>query len=215
MRRLALAAGAIVSFNAFAAASVIVFSNTNPVFDWHPFIYNQGPGTYLDITQPSSQSGGSSPISIDWFRGEAISSDVGATHDMDCGTSIRVVRSTVPVQVPLDNSGLTNVYPPRAFVNGDVVGPGANWLNTATLGWYRLGTSDHWIVGTSFTMGLQVTLADGIHYGFADMVLTSTQYQPVDWGYESNPGVALTVPAPAGGVVLFAAGLLGARRRRA
>lgn len=218
MRMLALVGASIVCCVAGAHASVVTFLNTGNVFNWRPNALQQPPGLQLDITLPATQSGDATPYSIFWTRGYPSGSDVGVTHDMGCSASARVVRSTVGVEAQLfSGGGPYYVYPPQDFLSGTTIGPGLTWQNTATLGWLRFDLGEHWVVGSAFTMGLQLTMSDGVHYGYGNFVLTSgtygTQYQPTSWGYETSPGVPVTVPGP-GGLGAVALGVTAALRRK-
>jgi hypothetical protein len=214
-----MCAAAVLCAVASAPASVITFENTGGQFDWRPGVVNFPPALCLDITQPASQSGASTPFTISWSRGEEVASDTGVTHELYCGASTHVVKSTTSVRVQLFSNGtMVDLYPPQDFGSAGTVGPGLNWQPGATLGWFFFQfNGDHWIAGSAFSMGLELNMADGTHFGYARFQLTSgtygLQYQPSDWGYETVPGAPIMVPAPAG-VILFAVGLGRCRRRR-
>jgi hypothetical protein len=219
MRLLPFIGASVVCCVAGAHASVVTFSNTGNVFNWRPYAVQQPPGLQLDITLPATQSGGATPYSISWSRGSPGGSDIGVTHDMGGSASARVVRSTVGVEAQLySGGGPYYVYPPLDFLPGTTIGPGLNWQNTATLGWLRFDLGEHWVVGSAFTMGLQLTMPDGVHYGYGNFVLSSgtygTQYQPTSWGYETDPGVPVTVPGPGGLSVIWLGATAAFRRKR-
>ena len=205
------AAAALACSTTLASATVIRFSNPNPNNYWvQTTMLAHGFG--LDITQPASQSGAFSPITIDWERQYPAGSNDLTTSNVYCQPSVRL--TTVALQVTNIFPDPVTFYVPRDFPAGAVVGPGLNWSSSATLAWHFGFQQANWIVGNSFTMGLQLTLADGIHYGYANFILDPSEYDPTSWGYESDPGVPLTVPAPVGSSVLLIATSALLRRRR-
>jgi hypothetical protein len=220
LRTSPIVAAAGIAVAATAQADVIRFSNPGGMLDWVPQIL-AGPGYFdLDITQPATQSGAASPIGVHWFHNSPTSSTMGVVHNAFTGASARIVRSTIPVSAPVNPPGNTDLFPPFAFAPGQSVGPGLNWQQSADLGWLRFAAGDNYIVGTSFTMGVQITLGDGVHYGYIDFTLgpshtySITQYQPTGWGYESVAGVPLVVPGPGAGLIAFAAAAAHRRRPR-
>src|SRR5262245_7417532 len=185
---------------AAAKGDVVPFSNADLTFWWQPFVYT-GPGNYLDITRRATQPGDLVPISLWWNHAFVISSTHGQVHRIICGTEILLARSLTGVPVPLDPGAPVNIDPPLDIPDGGTVGGALNWQTSADIGWIRSGYGDFYIAGAGFTMGLRFTLPDGVHYGYARCLLgparpnySFLQYHPVEWGYETLPGVALTIP---------------------
>ena len=177
------AATAFACSTTLASATVVRFYNPNPNNCWFATT-TLAPGFNLDITQPASQSG-----HFHRSRSTGSGSNPQGSNDLTSSTAFcqpSVRFSTATIQV-------TNIYPdpvtfivPRHFPVGAVIGPGLTWSSSATLAWHFGFGQAHWIVGDSFTMGLQLTLADGIHYGYADFILTS-HYDPISWGTSRPP----------------------------
>lgn len=79
------------------------------------------------------------------------------------------------------------------------------------------------LFGNQMILGLTIQLEGEAHYGWARFAWSSqplfgevfTMYRPVEWAYESEPGVPITViPSPASALSMGAFGLLTLRRRR-
>jgi hypothetical protein len=202
-----------------ASADLITFHNTNALFEWSPQMSGSFPGpipgTRLDITQPNTQSGDpNSPLGIGWYHAQPVTSSQGLPHFMFTGSSVRFVTSTVATPVQLSFSGPpTNLYLPQDFSGGAVIGPGLSYSQQAHIGyhWVQVG-GDLWIAGSSFTLGVRITLPDGPHYGFARFQQVGN-YIPMEWGYEDRPNVPISVPGPGSMPLLTAAALMRRRRR--
>jgi hypothetical protein len=223
MRRIPFCVAAALCSAASTPASVVTFVNTGNAFDWVPYTLSPPhAGANLDVTLPATQAGSATPLSIHWNHYQQSVSDLGVVHTLNCSASVLLARSTAVQHILITTSApqYVDLYPPLDFPAGSSVGPGANWQNTADLGWHLL--TEHYTAGEAFTMGLQLSMADGAHYGYARFVLaqsqaypTLTQYEPTEWGYETSPGVPLVVPAPGAAALLVALPFAVARRRRA
>lgn len=123
-------------------------------------------------------------------------------------------------QQPVDYFG------PRDFAAGAVVDENANFVD----GWRTIhgfnrytGTPGVFTVNEQFTVGIEFTIDDGTHYGFALFErayevrngMVRVDITPVRWGYETVAGVgAGVVPSPATGALLLMGGVAGSLRRR-
>jgi len=72
--------------------------------------------------------------------------------------------------------------------------------------------------GLATHLGTRMTLPDGLHYGWIEVVRTGDALDALAWGYETEPGVPIAAGVPEPGSLALlafgAAGLASRRRRR-
>ncbi|MBL0922398.1 MAG: hypothetical protein IBJ10_09765 [Phycisphaerales bacterium] len=218
-----LAVIASAAFGSGACAGVVKFQNVGEQFDWRCILDgNASQATWLDITQPASQSGAASAVAFAVTRFTGFSTPhfnedriAGVTADA------RIVRRPSAIAL-MDEEGVVNSFGfARSFAPGKGVGPSLAFHQTAHVAVTNFYTSP-FIERTLPTgyVGVSVLLQDGVHYGWIHLEAAENalglfeEYNVLGWAYETQPGVAIVVPGP-GAAGLVGVGLIGwAGRRR-
>lgn len=156
------------------------------------------------------------------------------------GASLQFVCETAPLSVFDFSLGRNVEFPPLPVsfgpgaAGGMTVGPGQNFQSNATVAIVaHFGQTSNqapaWLgppqdpptTAPSATMGFRIELADGTHYGFITWMrvvhfpaLSRFAYQPLRWGYETEPNTPITVPGPTGSMLALATAIACTRRRR-
>lgn len=207
---------------ASACASVVSFQNHGAAFDWRCVVDgNASQATWLDITQPATQSGesGSHSFFLQRFTGFStphFNEDriVGVTADA------RIARRPASIALT-DEEGIVNSFAfARSFAPGSAVGPGLNFQQSAHVAVTNFYTSPliQRVLPTG-VVGVSVALSDGLHFGWIELAAVENpggifvEYNVLSWGYETQVGVAIVIPAPGCGLVV-GLGLCGLARRR-
>lgn len=207
------------------SASVLRFHNTGGQFDWRFSIDGDTThATWLDITQPASQSGFEDLDSFGLRRFTGFSTPhfnedrlYGVTADA------KIVRRDAAIFLQ-DEEGIDNAFGfARSFAPETHIGPGMNFQQSAHIAVTNFYTSPliERTLPTGF-VGVSVLKSDGVHYGWIQMAAVENpggvyiEYDLVAWAYETAAGVPIVVPAPSAGMGLLGMSLCGlARRRRA
>jgi len=217
--------GAFVPFAlaSSAPAAVVSFQNHNSAFDWRCVVDgNASQATWLDITQPATQSGASSAHAFYMQRFTGFSTPhfnedriVGVTADA------RIARRPTSIALT-DEEGIINSFAfARSFAPGSEVGAGLSFHQSAHVAVTNFYTQPliERLLPTGF-VGVSVLLDDGLHYGWIELAAVENpggiyiEYDVVSWGYETQAGVGIVIPAPASGLVAGGLGLCGLARRR-
>ncbi|MFG0291756.1 MAG: hypothetical protein ACF8MJ_01230 [Phycisphaerales bacterium JB050] len=196
---------AMLTCGTAASAEVIHFVN-NGEFEWEPdrlTLTDFIPGNDFDPTISASENGPFTPSSIDYLRLSPVSSSDVTEGSLGAGPG-STIRVTAPV------------------FNGDQIDSSLEFFVELTTDTFSLSGGAVPNFGSEMTLGVSVELAGETHYGWVHFVWTEQAndffsiYQPVEWAYESEPGVPITaaVPAPASAVILGLFGTVGLRRRR-
>lgn len=223
--KLAATLGAFIplAIGASASAAVVSFQNQGGAFDWRCVLDgNPAQATWLDITQPATQTGESSARSFFLQRFTGFTTPhfnedriVGVTADA------RIARRSTSIALT-DEEGIVNSFAfARSFAPGSEVGAGLNFHQSAHVAVTNFYTEPfiERLLPTGF-VGVSVNLADGVHYGFIELAPVESpfgifiEYDVVSWGYETQVGVGIVIPAPACGLVAGGLGLCGLARRR-
>lgn len=204
--------------------TTLVFDNTDGTFEWTPTRYapccDTLPGLHLDLTQDAaSQMGDPAPSAIEFFISweEANITPGGfyfrSSGDPETPEGIRIADGE-PVVLQGGAIETYTIYPPLAMSAGDTIGPGLTWR----------GTEHEWADGASgpqtvhiadpggeyppshaaFTagiIGVELPLADGVHYAFADLAWQPDpdypeegRHIPIRWGYQTEADTPLVIP---------------------
>lgn len=228
MRRLALVfiTGSAVATGC-ASAAVISFDNTAGDF---VLVANGGsfsPNGAFDITRsPTDQQNVGGVRTIAYFIGQGGGSETPQGDSISCGLDIRVAQSPNTITV-FNNQGFPFTFQPaRVLSQGGLISQNFNFQDYAHSAlFYNGGNAFHTpFLGQSPFTAFSLDFPDGIHYGFVQWDFrigpligggVIPMYQPIRWGYESEPGVQFRVPAPGSAAVLLTNfGLLATRRRR-
>jgi hypothetical protein len=218
--RLAFAVLGMALVASMSSAAVVVHDNADGTFEWkRSFSISGGEdilGTFLDITQPPTQSGTQKAGSFGrWFFPNMSGSEPGLSTIVGEGTA-QSARTGDFVQ--LDWNGKTiNVIPTREFYPGEVVGGSANWQGIS-LYFFHNPFFDDFVNGapaisTLAYVGVRIKASNSYRYGW---ILLEDYTKPVMWAYETQIGVPIQIPVPAPSNVIFATVFTGiyVRRRR-
>lgn len=190
-------------------AAVVVYDNSGGEFEWKLGVkFPNGDvdslGTFLDITQPPSQSTEQRPGSFGkWFRWNHSSSEPARSV-------IQGVQSNDAEQVPtikqtLIWNGMTiKPITIRQYAAGESTSPSHGWEWGATY-FYHLPFTPSFEGGTPAIdtlsyLGARVKKNGKYHYGW---ILFQDYSTPIAWAYETTPDTMITIPAP------FLAGVCG------
>ncbi len=200
---------------------VVTYDNSAGTFFWQLSIRDVDgtpyPGTFLDITQPPTQSGEQRPGSLGkWYRPNQ-ASDEPALRQLICESGVQVAKTTDYKFISWEDQVFV-VKPIRDYTAGETVATSDNWVVGETY-FYHLPFSYSLEEGTSAIgdpayLGVRVKMADNQwHYGW----IYFTQYAwPTMWAYETEANVPIQIPVPGPGVgaVAVVVGLgLTCRRR--
>jgi len=224
-----LASVALVAGTASAAhASIQYFNNAGGAFVWESstFFSEFIPGTFLDITQPPSQSGAQTPFSIQSFSEPLFFSRQFVTTTLVADDASRISFARGPHQIMHPLPDIAGECDPAValasgvMIDGDV--PGAAWSDYADVN-FRADMIDQSLIGGRSFVGVKLHMADGVHFGWIDLqdngYNANPSFVPLAWAYETTPDTPLpagVVPAPGtlSLLALTAAPLLARRRRR-
>ncbi|HZW08986.1 MAG TPA: hypothetical protein VFF69_03705 [Phycisphaerales bacterium] len=181
MQHLGVAALAARALCPAASADVVVFDNTDGTFVWvEENVDGQDP-TYLDITQPSTQSGAASGRSLWKYHEVPYGTPHWNTWDLRSQTDSALITEIAPVTIEDEDGGAREFWFLRGLAIGDVVGPDSTFRNR---GYSEVsnGYTDppvHVEVGLPAYVGLSVLIAGETHYGW---LLMDESYRPLMWG---------------------------------
>ncbi len=213
----------VAAAGTLAGGSVVVYDNSDGTFFWKLSIRDVDgtpyPGTFLDITQPATQSGEQRPGTMGkWYKPNG-ASDEPAVRDLIGEAGVETAKTTKEVTIDWNGFHFVGQHPTRDYAPGESVTASDNW-NKASRYFYHLPFSYSLEEGTPAIgdpayLGVRVKMADNQwHYGW----IYFTEYQwPSKWAYETDANVPIQVPVPGPSVALFASvvGLsLSSRRHR-
>lgn len=187
---------AAVGFPGHAAADVIVFDNSNITFQWTPTI-DVGQiklGSFLDITQPAElQTGSEGPGKIGYLVASPTSSKSLVPYSIFGDLDGKIAKGD-PVFI-----GDDTFLPAKVFQVGDSVGTDVYSLSGDVIAFSFANQIP--LLGDRAIVGIQLTKADGVHFGWIEVTLISQplggpMYQPTAWAYETEPGVPAIVLDP-------------------
>lgn len=221
--RMGMAAGiALLSgMCAAAAGSVVVYDNSDGTFGWEIGVHDLDgslyPGTFLDITQPPTQSGDQRPGAFGKWYYPNFASDEPAIRRL-IGESGAEAAKTTDVVSLYWNDHYVHVRPTRDYAPGETVSVSDNWSTSSTY-FYHLPFSSDLSQGTPAIgdhayLGVRVKMTDAQwHYGWILFIDFKT---PVMWAYETEPNVPVQIPVPgpsaAGLVIVVGLGLRSRQR---
>ncbi len=172
----------------------VAFFNESGAFEWEPHTYlDEGNG--LDIRQPASQSGAENPASLLWFHLDAFElCDVGVGLVQGESSAVRIARSADEIAIEND-CGVDAIFrPPALFGSGMPIGPDASWAESADLYPVCFGDCENEpFLGDGGIIGVELTIDDEVRYGWVELERVGVSYQPIAWGFETEPGVPITV----------------------
>ncbi|MCK6477295.1 MAG: hypothetical protein L6Q35_10735 [Phycisphaerales bacterium] len=202
--------------------SVVVFDNSDNQFFWEIGIKPIGaaeiPGTFLDITQPPSQSGERRPGTLGkWYRPNE-SSDSAAVRYLIGELDVQTARTTDLVKIKWsDDFPPYHVWATRDYLPGEHVGEDARWDTESPYFFHEPFSSSldegASAVGDPAYLGVRVKMADNQwHYGW----IYFTEYKwPAMWAYETEPNTPIQVPVPGPSIGMSAmVGVFGLCSRR-
>lgn len=217
------AAGADIDAGRDDGTTAIVFDNPDGAFEWTPTRYapccGTEPGLHLDLTMAAgSQSGDPAPSAVEFFISwdEANTTPGGfffrSSGDPATPEGLRIADGE-PVVLEGGAIETYTIHPPLAMNAGDTIGPDLTWRSTEHE--WEDGASgpqtvhladpggdyppDH-AAFTAGIIGVELPLADGIHYGFVDVgwqdaaSVSDGRHLAVRWGYEPAPDTPLVIP---------------------
>lgn len=206
-----------------AQASVVMHDNSSGQFTWQSGISQmegEWPGTFLDITQPASQSGARKNGAFGKWWNPNIALHDPAFRYMTGEPGAEVAQLTDPKLFDW-NGGTNNFigYTLREYFTAEHVQSEARWRANAIY-FVHLPNSMSLSGGTPCIsdlayVGVRTKIAGQWHYGW---ILFADYDTPLAWAYETeaNTPIAIPVPTPSAGLVLIAAaGVLVPRRSRA
>lgn len=215
-----------------ASADLLTFVNTDPTFTlgvYDTINTDDGPsGQWLDITQDVANQPAYGVVGPAWsfavYYEPGVTSGDGYQRWFSARPSARIAESPTPGVVLDGYTGTPYEVPiPQLFGAGDSIGGTAIWSTRTDI--QKNNAEGSWeflpITSTSF-IGIQLTLPDGVHYGFVEVEVYDSSpfggfqhaYRPISWGYETDVGVPVViVPAPGAALALLGAGLTTRRRR--
>lgn len=143
------------------------------------------------------------------FRSEQSSFDIGWTGlggdtSIDFPSNLSVIDGdTFTVHWLADPKTTSDFVAPKIFQPGESVGPGqpsSTLLYIASAPTLENGFDNLWFVTQRFIIGVTLELNDGTHYGFVEISQPAMErdYQPVRWGYETEPNTAFVIPEDCG-----------------
>ncbi|MGQ0626757.1 MAG: hypothetical protein ACT4PL_01495 [Phycisphaerales bacterium] len=211
-----------------SAASVIEHSNAERTFVWRA---NPGfAGGVGDLLEPllsaNQQSEAVFSRSLFYVAGVGGGSESPQGDAVQGSATMRVVQSPIPLLITNRFGVVTTFQPLQAIPAGSLLGASANYRNFGTAAIYYLGGNmvHAPLLGQSAFIGFNMTLADGPHYGFVELMFTTgpvgnsgeiiPMYQPLRWAYESQPNVPIVVPGPGPALAFVLFAPLAVRRRR-
>lgn len=182
-----------------AAGDLVTFDNSEGQFVWqfrldHP---SDVPGNLLDLTRsPAEQSDADPALGFSYLFRESVSSSteivahsiVGADDGMIARDSQAIIVHNQLHEATLHLA--TRFHAP--------IGPTENWRPDADTTWYSYSDGLHPMLGQTCTVGIRLNLADGVHYGYINLVWrpwsvdppvphSTGMYQPAYWGYDNEP----------------------------
>lgn len=194
---------------------------TEVLFGYTTVPYNPTPLPFemIDLTQDASAQPIRAPFpshAVGFAGLEPLSSSVDfevyvsvpETGDLP-DTQIVVTPDLVPYISPSLPDGNFSAIAPVSFNAGGVVDSTSNWGSFAEipnsgnsdiltlLMAHSFGSFEAYLVGQRFTFAVRFELNGTEHYGFAEFVTASgfPQFQPIRWGYETEPNTPLVIPA--------------------
>ncbi|MCG3122079.1 MAG: hypothetical protein GIKADHBN_00456 [Phycisphaerales bacterium] len=200
-------------------AAVVVFDNSAGVFEWKLSVrladgQTASLGTFLDITQPATQSGEFKPGAFgQWFRWNSTGSEPalrffeGAQHNDS--EQLPTIKQTL-----LWNGMTIKPYTIRQYEAGESTSPDHLWEWQGTY-FFHLPFNSSLSEGTPAIdtlayLGARVKKNGKYHYGW---ILFQDYTTPIAWAYETTPDTMITVPAPVASIVVGMPLLIGRRRR--
>ncbi|MCC6425215.1 MAG: hypothetical protein IT435_00205 [Phycisphaerales bacterium] len=209
----------LASATSVSNAAVVVYDNSAGTFWWYsgvrPFGDPETPGSFLDITQPPTQTGERRPGTMGkWYRPNNASNEPG-TRFLDAETGVQTARTNNWVDIYWKDA-IFQAMPTRDYEPTEIVTAADNWRDQSTYFWHHpwdatfdVGTPG---IGKDAYLGVRVKMTDNQwHYGWIHYLNYMT---PVAWAYETeaNVPIQIPVPSPSAGLFLFMMGL-GLRSR--
>ncbi|MCA9276756.1 MAG: hypothetical protein KDA29_12070 [Phycisphaerales bacterium] len=143
-------------------------------------------------------------------RSAQVSFDIGWTGiggDTSSPSNIKLIDGDAfTVHWLADPDTTSDFTAPRLFESGESVGsgqPSSILLYLAANPTLENGFDNLWFVPLRFIVGVTLELNDGTHYGFVEFedispLTMERDYQPVRWGYETEPNTAFVIPEDCG-----------------
>ena len=192
-----------------ARGDVVIFDNRDGEFGWHstcdPKICTPDTGTYLDVTQPPSQSGDSNEITFSLFFEVAFGTPHWDTFTIRraSGSPLGVIQTAADdaATVLLDETGTPTDFDfARELGPGGVVDSGLNFVNYAFLfasNAYTLPPTMEEIETPRY-IGVSIISDSQLHYGWILLDTFGNDYypdfEPLLWAYETDPETPITIP---------------------
>ncbi|MCC6427018.1 MAG: hypothetical protein IT435_09385 [Phycisphaerales bacterium] len=188
--------------------SVVVYDNSAGTFWWYSGVRPLGdpetPGSFLDITQPATQSGERRTGTMGkWFYPNNSSSSPGL-RVLDGEREVQTARTT-EIKHLFWKDHYIHVKPTRDYLEGELVASSDNWDGQSTYFWhlpwdatFDVGTPG---IGTDAYLGVRVKMADNQwHYGWIHYLDYMT---PIAWAYETEPNTPIQIPVPSPSASLY------------
>ncbi len=204
------------------SGAVVVYDNTDGTFGWEIGVRGLDgsvyPGTFLDITQPPTQTGEQRAGTLGKWYYPNFASDEPALRRLIGEDGVESARTTDVVSLYWNDHHYLHVRPTRDYSSGEAINAGDNWNGGSTY-FYHVPNSSDLGKGTPAIsdhayLGVRVKMTDQQwHYGWILLIDYKT---PVMWAYETEPNVPvqIPVPSPAGGSIVILAGFGVHPRRR-
>lgn len=201
-----------------AGANLITFDNSSLTYRWQMHVISFTQGNYLDVLQGPAQSGQSTPTSVRWEEFPLQTSSSITSMDLATNTGARLAQGTQVFQCQI-NQNLQEYTAVKAFTGGSTIGAGEDWQQFTAMGAHGFGPK-WFFLDDGGTLGVKLDVGGQTHFGFItiakvpDAAMQNYEYQPIAWGYETQPNTPVTVPTPGSVVLIGAAGVLALVRRR-
>ncbi len=176
-----------------AAADVIVFDNSAGEFQWEPWTYEHEGNLFDPVLGPGEQSAGVPARSYVYWAPFPITSLMTVAHYIECRSDAAIARETEGVIVGSHDK--IELFLATTFDTRSAIGPAANWQARADTGWLTISAGMNQLLGETPVIGIRLNFEDGPHYGFVRLAWrpSAISYQPISWGYETEPNTPLTV----------------------
>ncbi len=190
-----------------ASSAPIVFADPAHQFAWTPSLYQSSSlihlGQGLDVAMGPAQPGAATTRTF--LYAETSANILGGFFP----DQMHHVRPLAGARLALDEAILAPlpaallVLTPRLFQPGDLIGPAEHYVDQPvilTFDSVSFGIEILWAMERS-VLGLQLTLPDGVHYGWLELEAVRTpgnafqRYRARRWAWESAPNTPIAAPS--------------------